>query len=112
LARRSPVPVHLDLSVDRRLPESVEVAVYYVVSEALTNVAKHAQASAAHVDLEADQAVARLKVDDDGVGGATPSLGSGLIGLRDRIEALGGTMEIASPAGKGTSLLVEIPVAT
>jgi signal transduction histidine kinase len=110
LARRSSVPVQLDVSVDRRLPESVEVAVYYVVSEALTNVAKHAHASVVRVDLEADEAVVRLSVGDDGVGGATCGRGSGLIGLRDRIEALGGRIEIASPSGKGTTLLVEIRV--
>ncbi|MDQ1514317.1 MAG: hypothetical protein QOE80_147 [Actinomycetota bacterium] len=111
LARRSSVPVQLDVSGDRRLPDSVQVAVYYVVSEALTNVAKHARASLVRVRLAAEGAVLRLSVDDDGVGGAVPGEGSGLIGLRDRIEALGGTIEIASPAGTGTTLLVEIPVA-
>jgi signal transduction histidine kinase len=111
LARRSAVAVQLDVSVDRRLPDSVQVAVYYVVSEALTNVAKHARASLVRVRLAAEGAVLRLSVDDDGVGGAVPEHGSGLIGLRDRIEALGGTIEIASPAGTGTTLLVEIPVA-
>jgi len=111
LARRSSVPVQLHLSVARWLPESVEVAAYYVVSEALTNVAKHAHASVVHVDLEADEAVVRLSVGDDGVGGAKPGQGSGLIGLRDRIEALGGRIEIASPLGRGTTLLVEMPVA-
>lgn len=112
LARRSPVPVQLHVALDRRLPERAEVALYYVLSEALTNVAKHARASGVRVDLEAGGAGARLKVDDDGVGGATPGLGSGLIGLRDRIEALGGTMHIASPKGSGTTILVELPVAT
>jgi signal transduction histidine kinase len=110
LARWSPVPVQLHISLDGRLPESLEVAIYYSVSEALTNVAKHAQASGVRVDLEAGRAMARLKVDDDGIGGASPSLGSGLIGLLDRIEALGGTIDIASPKGSGTTLLVEIPV--
>jgi signal transduction histidine kinase len=110
LARRSSVPVEFDLSADRRLPERVEVAVYYLVSEALTNVAKHAHASVVRVDLEADDAVVQLSVRDDGVGGARPDQGSGLIGLRDRIEALGGTIDMASPEGKGTTLLVEIPL--
>jgi signal transduction histidine kinase len=110
LARRSSVPVQLHVSVARRLPESVEVALYYVVSEAPTNVAKHAHASVVHVDLEAEDAVVRLSVGDDGVGGATPGQGSGLIGLRDRIEALGGEIDIASPEGKGTTLLVKIPL--
>ncbi|HEY4409371.1 MAG TPA: ATP-binding protein [Acidimicrobiia bacterium] len=112
LARRSPVPVQLHVSLDRRLPEGVEVALYHVLSEALTNVAKHARASGVRVDLEAGGAGARLKVDDDGVGGATPGLGSGLIGLRDRIEALGGTIDIASPKELGTTVVVELPVAT
>jgi len=111
LARRSPVPVKLDLSADRRLPQNVEVAVYYLVSEALTNVAKHAHASVVHVDLEAEDTLLQLSVRDDGVGGAHPEQGSGLIGLRDRIEALGGKIDIASPEGKGTALLVKIPLA-
>jgi signal transduction histidine kinase len=110
LARRSSVPVELDVRVTRRLPEPVEVAAYYVVSEALTNAAKHAQASVVQVSLEARDAVLRLSVCDDGVGGAEPGRGSGLIGLRDRVEALGGRMEITSAASSGTSLLVTIPL--
>ncbi|MDQ1566591.1 MAG: hypothetical protein QOF96_1471, partial [Actinomycetota bacterium] len=110
LARRSSVTVQLHVSGDRRLPDSVQVAVYYVVSEALTNVTKHARASVVRVDLAAEDAVVRLSVTDDGVGGAVPGHGSGLIGLRDRIEALGGTIGIASPAGRGTALLVDIPL--
>jgi signal transduction histidine kinase len=111
LARRSSVPVKLHLSACMRLPASVEVAVYYFVSEALTNVAKHAHASVVNVDVEAQDTVAKLSVRDDGVGGARLDQGSGLIGLRDRLEALGGKIEITSPVGKGTSLLVEIPLA-
>jgi signal transduction histidine kinase len=111
LARRSPVPVQLDVSVHQQLTESTQVALYYVVSEALTNVAKHAGASVVRVHLTAEDAVARLSIGDDGVGGADPGRGSGLIGLRDRIEALGGRIEIASPSGKGTAVRVEIPVA-
>jgi signal transduction histidine kinase len=111
LARRSSVPVELDLRVPRRLPERVEVAAYYVVSEALTNAAKHAQASAVEVCAEADDSLLRVSVSDDGIGGAEPRRGSGLIGLRDRVEALGGTLEIASPAEGGTSLVVTIPLA-
>jgi signal transduction histidine kinase len=111
LARRSAVPVELDLSADTQLPESVEVAVYYLVSEALTNAAKHAHASVVHVDLEAEDSVVQLSVRDDGVGGARPEQGSGLIGLRDRIEALGGTIDLVSPKEKGTTLLVKIPLA-
>jgi signal transduction histidine kinase len=110
LARRSSVPVKLDLSADGRLPESVKVAVYYIVSEALTNVAKHAGASVVHVDLDAQDAVVCLSVRDDGVGGARPEQGSGLIGLRDRIDALDGTIAIVSPKGDGTTLLVRIPL--
>jgi signal transduction histidine kinase len=95
---------------ERRPPERVEAAAYYVVSEALTNAAKHSQASLVQVDLETKDGIVQLSIRDDGVGGADPGQGSGLIGLRDRIEALGGKIEITSPAGKGTSLLVTIPV--
>jgi signal transduction histidine kinase/CHASE3 domain sensor protein len=111
LARRSSVPVELRLPPDRRLPEGVEVVLYYVVSEALTNVTKHARASAVQVSLEIEDRIVRLSVRDDGAGGARPEQGSGLIGLRDRVEVLGGTIEITSPQGKGTTLLVEIPLA-
>jgi signal transduction histidine kinase len=110
VARRSPVPVELEIRDIDRLPEPVEVGVYYVVSEALTNVIKHAQASFVRVDLEGDDVAVRLLVQDDGVGGADPVHGSGLIGLKDRVHALGGRIEIASPAGAGTSLEVTVPV--
>ncbi len=109
LARRSPMPVELDVRAKGRLPEPVEVTAYYVVSEALTNAAKHAHASVVQVGLDADDAVVHLSVRDDGVGGAAPDQGSGLTGLRDRVETLGGTIQIGSPAGSGTSLLVDIP---
>jgi signal transduction histidine kinase len=109
LARRSAVPVTLDLRAGRRLPGHVEVAAYYVVSEALTNAAKHAQASVVHVELDVHDATIRLAIRDDGVGGADPGRGSGLIGLSDRILALGGRFEIISPAGDGTTLLIEVP---
>jgi signal transduction histidine kinase len=92
------------------LPDSVEVGAYYVVSEALTNVAKHARASVVKVGVEADGADLRLSIRDDGIGGADTVKGSGLIGLTDRVEALGGTMAISSPPGNGTSLLVKIPL--
>lgn len=110
LARRSPIPVRLDMRGDRRLPEGVEVAAYYVVSEALTNVAKHAQASVVRVDLDTDDGTVVLSISDDGRGGAEPGQGSGLVGLKDRIEALGGAIEMSSPTGGGTSLLVKIPI--
>jgi PAS domain S-box-containing protein len=110
LARRSAVPVELELRAETRLPEPVEVAVYYVVSEALTNTAKHAHASVVHVAVEARDGVLELSIRDDGSGGADPTRGSGLIGLTDRVEALGGTMELASPVGEGTTLLIRLPI--
>jgi PAS domain S-box-containing protein len=109
LARRSAVPVTLELAIDRRLPDSVEVGAYYVVSEALTNAAKHARASHVAVCGQAKDDVLSLSISDDGIGGADFGNGSGLIGLRDRVEALGGRMRMASPAGSGTSLDVAIP---
>jgi signal transduction histidine kinase len=110
LARRSAVPVELDVSVQQRLADRVEVAAYYVVSEALANAAKHAHASLAQVRVEAGNGVLALRIRDDGIGGADPARGSGLIGLTDRVEALGGKIAVASPAGQGTSLQVELPV--
>jgi signal transduction histidine kinase len=110
LGRQSAVPVELDLRTARRLPDQVEVAAYYVVSEALTNAAKHARASVVHVELDAPGATLRLVIRDDGIGGADPALGSGLIGLRDRVEAVGGTFDVSSPAKGGTTLLIKIPV--
>jgi signal transduction histidine kinase len=110
LVRRSSVPISLDLNLDSRLAEPVEVAAYYVVSEALANAAKHAQASFAHVQARALDGRLRLSVHDDGIGGATPGAGSGLIGLTDRVEALGGTVSVDSPAGQGTTLRVDLPL--
>jgi signal transduction histidine kinase len=110
LCRRSAVPVELDVHAERRLPKPVEVAAYYVVSEALTNTAKHAHASAVHVELDTHQAILRLAIRDNGIGGADPGQGSGLVGLSDRIEALGGTLQVTSPAGSGTTLRIEVPV--
>jgi PAS domain S-box-containing protein len=110
LARRSTVPVALDLGVEGRLTDSVEVAAYYVVAEALTNAAKHARASEVTVRVEAGSANLRLLIRDDGIGGADETKGSGLTGLVDRVEALGGTMTIASHAGSGTAPLVRIPL--
>jgi signal transduction histidine kinase len=110
LARRSSVPVDLDLTLDRRLPDSIEVAAYYVVAEALTNAAKHAAASLVTVCADTHDATLRLLIRDDGIGGADFRRGSGLIGLQDRVEALGGHMEIASPPGSGTSVHIGIPL--
>jgi signal transduction histidine kinase len=112
LARRSTVPVDLHLGVDWRLPDSVEVAAYYVVAESLTNIAKHARASEVSVTVDADDDDLRLSIRDDGLGGADPLRGSGLVGLRDRVEALGGHMLVSSPIGNGTSLAATIPLRT
>ena len=110
LARRSPVPVTLDVRAKARLPERIEVTAYYVVSEALTNVARHARASAVRVTVDAADGVVRLSVRDDGVGGADPAGGSGLVGLKDRVEAIGGTLTVQSRRAEGTRLVAELPV--
>ena len=109
LARRSAVPVVLEVDAEERLPERIEVAAYYVVSEALTNAAKHASASAVHVDVAMNGDKLQLAIRDDGVGGADPARGTGLIGLKDRVEAAGGTIVVESVTGEGTSLSVEFP---
>jgi signal transduction histidine kinase len=110
LARRSAVRVELALHAERRLPERVEAAAYYVVSEALANAAKHAHASVVNLELDEHDAIVQLAIRDDGIGGADPGRGSGLVGLSDRIEALGGRLQVASPAGNGTTVVVEIPL--
>ena len=110
LARRSAVPVELDVHVDQRLPDAVEVGAYYVVAEAVTNAAKHARASVVEVSAEATNTHLRLVIRDDGIGGAAAGQGSGLTGLIDRVEALGGKMTIQSQPGSGTLLLVNIPI--
>jgi signal transduction histidine kinase len=104
------VPVKLDLDLDERLPERVEAAAYYVASEALTNVLKHAKASFVELHAGCRDGALTLVLRDDGIGGADPRRGSGLIGLTDRVEALGGTISVASPPGEGTSLLVRLPI--
>jgi signal transduction histidine kinase len=109
LARRSAVPVELDVRVPGRMPERTEVAAYFVVSEALANVAKHAHASVVQVRAEVQDGALRVLVRDDGIGGADPSRGSGLTGLTDRVEATGGTIDITSHAGAGTRILAELP---
>jgi signal transduction histidine kinase len=111
LARRFPIPVELNMCVAQDLAERFEVTVYHVVLEALTNAAEHADASVVHVDLVVEGAIIRLAIRDDGKGGADPDRGSGLLSINDRVEALGGTLKITSPAGGGTSLLIEIPIA-
>ena len=110
LARRSAVPVELEVRPEARFPAPIEVAAYYVVSEALANAAKHAEASVAEVRVEARDGVLELMIHDDGVGGADPARGSGLTGLRDRVEALGGTLSVVSATHEGTSLYVKLPI--
>ena len=110
LARRFPVPVDLQMQVEGRLPEQVEVSAYYIVSEALANAAKHAHASAVTVIAKAADEVLRVVVRDDGVGGAGFTRGTGLVGLKDRVEALDGRIFLDSPRAAGTTLRVELPL--
>jgi signal transduction histidine kinase len=110
LARRSAIPVELDLRTDARLPAPIEVAAYYVASEALANAAKHGQASRIEISLVRRDGSLRLSIRDDGVGGADPTRGSGLVGLTDRVEALGGSIQIESGPGEGTQVTAELPV--
>jgi signal transduction histidine kinase len=111
LAHRSPIPVELEVRTVGRLPESIEVAAYYVVSETLTNAAKHSRASQVQIDVEVRDRALWIAVRDDGVGGADATIGSGLLGLRDRAEAMGGTIGLESRQGAGTSLIAELPLA-
>jgi signal transduction histidine kinase len=111
LVARSPLRVNLDVRADGRFPEPVEVTAYYVVSESLTNAAKYADAQVVDVAVAADGGALRVEVRDDGRGGADPAEGSGLLGLRDRAEAIAGTMRLTSPPGAGTSVRVELPLA-
>jgi signal transduction histidine kinase len=114
LARRSPIPVHLDIHVPERPAASIETAVYYVVSEAVTNAIKHSQASEILVTVSVDgpETVESLRatIIDDGLGGADPSDGSGLTGLLDRVDALGGRFALDSPPRRGTKISIELPV--
>jgi signal transduction histidine kinase len=110
LAQRSEVPAELNVRVDRRLSDPIEVAIYYTVSEALTNVTKYSRATLVRIDLAMEDTTLKLRVDDNGIGGADSSRGSGLAGLKERVEALGGTIDVVSPLGGGTLLLVSIPV--
>jgi PAS domain S-box-containing protein len=109
LAGRAPIPVEIAEIPDGRLPEPVEAAAYYLIAEALTNVARYARASKVRTRVSADEANVVVEVSDDGIGGADPGTGSGLRGLADRVEALGGSLEVVSPAGAGTMLRAEIP---
>ena len=112
LAHRSPIPVELEVRTVGRLPESLEVAAYYVVSETLTNAAKHSRASRVQVEVDLRDRALCIAVADDGVGGADATRGSGLLGLRDRVEANGGTISIESREGAGTSLTAVLPLAS
>jgi signal transduction histidine kinase len=112
VAARAPVPVKLDVDLDARLPEQIELAAYFVVCEALANVGKYAQATAARVVVARRDGLAVIEVADNGVGGADDANGSGLRGLADRVEALGGQLEVVSPAGRGTILTAELPCAS
>ncbi|CAM4406945.1 GAF domain-containing protein [Mycobacterium basiliense] len=110
LARRCPIPVTLNLAIEERLSESTEIAAYYVVAEALTNAARHAHASGVDIDAKAQGSDLVLSIRDDGAGGADSSQGSGLLGLIDRVEAIGGHLRVLSPPGAGTTLQVVIPI--
>jgi signal transduction histidine kinase len=110
LARRTAIPVELEYRAQNRTRERIEVAAYYVVSEALTNTTKHARASYAQVTVEQRDAMLCLSIRDDGIGGADPAGGTGLIGMRDRVQALDGSIEINSRPGDGTAIVVELPL--
>jgi len=112
LARKSPIRVDMDVDVEERPEASIETAVYYVVSEALTNAIKHSHASAISVAVATERPVLRATIADDGVGGAVAGAGSGLTGLSDRVEALGGRFALESPPGRGTRISIELPIAT
>jgi signal transduction histidine kinase len=111
LAARAPIPVRLGVGIDGRLPERLEVAAYYVVSESLANVAKHARATSASVQVERDQGQVVVEIVDNGVGGADTERGTGLRGLADRVEALGGRLRVWTPHGGGTRVRAEMPCA-
>jgi signal transduction histidine kinase len=112
LTRRSPIPVSLDQRIEERLPDPVEISAYYIVAEALTNAAKHSEASVITVSAEVEQVdgTVRVKVADDGVGGAEFSGGTGLLGLKDRVDALSGRIDLHSPPGGGATLRVTLPL--
>ena len=110
LVERAPVEVALDVNLDRRPPPAIEAAAYYVVAEALANVAKYAQATTATVSVRTERERLRVEVGDDGIGGADASAGSGLRGLDDRVQAVGGSLRVTSRPGEGTRILAELPV--
>jgi signal transduction histidine kinase len=103
------VPVRLEVKLHERLPEPIEVAAFYVVRESLTNISRHAQATSASVEIDRSGATVVVEIADNGVGGADTALGTGLRGLADRVESLGGTLRVWSPAGGGTRVRAELP---
>jgi signal transduction histidine kinase len=109
LAARVPIPVGIDVPAER-LPEDVEATAYYIVSEAMTNVVKHAEATHVEVSVRREGTILRCEVGDDGRGGADASGGTGLLGLRDRAEAAGGTLAVTSPPGRGTVVSAVLPL--
>jgi signal transduction histidine kinase len=111
LTYRAGTPVELEVGLEERLPEQIEATAYYVVSESLANVAKYAEATAVRVNVARHDGRAVVEVADDGIGGADGQRGSGLRGLRDRVEALGGRFALVSPPGRGTIVRAEIPCA-
>jgi signal transduction histidine kinase len=111
LSRRAALPVRLEAAISGRLPEAVEAAAYFVASEALANAAKHSHASDVTLEASCDGSTLVIEVTDDGIGGAGVGRGSGLRGLADRVEAIGGRLTISSPPGRGTAVRAEIPCA-
>jgi signal transduction histidine kinase len=110
LAHRSAIPVDLDITTDVRLAEPIEVAAYFVASEALANAAKHSDASRINVSLKRRDGSLLLSVRDDGVGGADAARGSGIVGINDRVEALGGSLRVDSSPGEGTQIVAQLPL--
>ena len=110
LTARLPIPVDLDLALEERAPDDVEATAYYIVAESLTNVARHAEADGARVAIRRDGETLRVEISDDGVGGADASGGTGIVGLRDRAEAAGGTLTLSSPRGQGTIVSAVLPL--
>ena len=109
LARRSAIRVALDVDFQRRFDAALEATVYYVAAESITNAVKHAQASAVAVQGGLRGEAIEVEITDDGVGGADPRRGTGLIGLKDRVDTLGGTISFASPTGAGTTIRMRLP---
>jgi signal transduction histidine kinase len=112
LTARLPIPVDVEVALEERPPDDVEATAYYIVAESLTNVARHAEADGARVAIRRDGETLRVEISDDGVGGADASGGTGIVGLRDRAEAAGGTLTVSSPAGRGTIVSAALPLTT